>query len=137
MRRASVIRIVILVAGISLGLAREIGPAAAALPVDDHGSLAATRVALDTSDILVKPHGWVEFDEVCALSSTFAVTLNRAKQGSGRVIVRDFKGMAGQSLPPSFSRSLGFGLRALQRWIRLIGRDSDRGQSSLNPIFRT
>ena len=106
-RRASVIRTIILVAGISLGFARELGPVAAALPVDDHGSLAAKRVALDTSDILIKPHGWIEFDEVCALSSTFAVTLNRSKQGSGRVIVRDFKGMAGNLYRQAFPAALG------------------------------
>lgn len=106
-RRTSVIRTLVLVAGISLGFVREIGPAAAALAVDDHGSLAAKRITLGTSDILIKPHGWIEFDEVCAFSSTFAVTLNRAKQGGGRVIVRDFKGMAGNLYRQAFPAALG------------------------------
>ena len=54
-------------------------------------------------DVLTKPHGWLQFDQLCAFGAKFGVVLDRAKRGSGRVFVRELKGSAGnlsrQALP--------------------------------------
>ena len=72
----------------------------AALPPQDRGTMGSV---VTQHDVLTKPHGWLQFDQLCAFGAKFGVVLDRVKRGSGRVIVRDFKGAAGdlydQALP--------------------------------------
>ena len=97
-------RVTVLAGGLLLGLASS---ATAALPVDDLRSLAAVRSGFDQGDVLIKPYGWLQFDEICAFHSRFAVTLDRAKRNRGRVIVRNFKGMSGNLYREALPSVLG------------------------------
>ncbi len=109
MRSRNKIQAAVLMGGLLLGLSGQAIPVRAALPVNDHRSLAAVRNTMDQGNILTKPHGWIRFDEVCAFGSNFSVTLDRAKRSSGRVIVRDFKAMTGNLYRQALPSALGLG----------------------------
>ncbi len=90
-----------------LGLVGQTIAVNASLPVNDHRSLGAVRSTIGRGDLLTKPHGWLQFEEVCAFGSSFAATLDRAKRSRIRVIGRDFWDGSGNLSQQALPTALG------------------------------
>lgn len=73
-----------------LGLVGQTVDAKTASAVNDPRSLAAIRGPVDRGDFPAKPHGWLRFEEACAIGSSFAATLDRAKRSRDRIVIRHF-----------------------------------------------
>ena len=79
-------------------------PVSAALPPQDRGTMSSV---VRQHDVLIKPHGWLQFDQLCAFGAKFGVVLDRLKRGAGRVIVRGFDGESGNPYRPALPSILG------------------------------
>ena len=92
------------VAALAMVLVFATSPVTAALPPQDRGEMVSV---VTQHDVLIKPHGWLQFDQLCAFGAKFGVVLDRLKRGSGQVTVREFKGATANPYRRALPSSLG------------------------------
>lgn len=82
-------------------------PGAAAFPTADSEAVAGPGSLAARHDVLIKPQGWLGFDQACVFGSRFGVVLDRSKRTSGRAIVRKLTGWSGGLERPALPAALG------------------------------
>ena len=104
-------RMAAIVAASLCWLAAGSSPGLASLPPGALAQGAGPGPAVITDDVLIKPHGWLEYDSACILGSSlttgFATRIDRAKRRTGRVIVREFRGIQGNPYRRALPAMLG------------------------------